>query len=769
MYSFDVFDTLITRNTATPHGIFALMQDKMEKDKDYTEMSSYIKENFFNLRIHAEELARVNYAVAGAEDVTLEQIYEAMRMTGCLSLLEAELLMKLERTLEYENIIGIEENIVKVKQLIEAGQKVVLISDMYLDAVTIRKLLVKANPIFSRLPLYVSSEYKRNKASGGLYEIVRVAEKTDFNQWTHFGDNIHSDVYVANQLGIKAEHFRFEALLEWETQVLKDHENDASRQLLIGTARNTRLKESFSEPGMIGCSIGGAVLFPYVWWLLQESRRRGIKRLYFIARDGFVLKKLADIVIEQYRYGISTHYIYGSRKAWRMPSVSAKNCDVYKLIGWSHTFNIQNITDLAEVLQLPVHEFVRFLPIQYQDAKQKISPLILFLLTIKLSKNIKFKEYLCSVHKETRANVIAYLQQEVDFSDDLFAFVDLAGGGLTQGCLAEIISDFYDKKVQTFFFKLDRIHLMDNNICYDFLPSSLHLNLILEMLCRAPHGQTEGYCETENGTFVPVLKAGEEKALIDHGFNDYFHGMELFVENYVTVLKNSTLQENKVNVLLKYLEYITKAPNKEVLNFFAGMPNSVTGREKKVMEFAPMLSRKQLRYFYLFHMQHDPLENFYKGSALEYSLLRCSPNDQRKIKFYKKNRKCLLDRFKKLNQKEIRPEYKNYRELANIFPVDLLEPRVVLYGAGKMGQLLYNKISKLHMNSVVQWVDGKYDTYQQKGLPVIPVSEIGKVEYDQIIIAISNEVIAENIRKSLKIQAIPNEKIVGVNLFITWV
>jgi len=170
----------------------------------------------------------------------------------------------------------------------------------------------------------------------------------------------------------------------------------------------------------------------------------------------------------------------------------------------------------------------------------------------------------------------------------LFAFVDLAGGGLTQGCLAEIISDFYDKKVQTFFFKLDRMHLMDNNICYAFLPSYLHLNLIVEMLCRAPHGQTEGYRETANGTFVPVLKAGEEKALIDHGFNDYIAGMELFVENYVTVLKNSTLQGNKVNVLLKYLEYITKTPNEEVLNFFAGMPNSVTGREKKVIEFAPV-------------------------------------------------------------------------------------------------------------------------------------------------------------------------------------
>jgi len=33
MYSFDVFDTLITRTTALPNGIFALMRSRMAQEK----------------------------------------------------------------------------------------------------------------------------------------------------------------------------------------------------------------------------------------------------------------------------------------------------------------------------------------------------------------------------------------------------------------------------------------------------------------------------------------------------------------------------------------------------------------------------------------------------------------------------------------------------------------------------------------------------------------------------------------------------------------
>ena len=47
LYSFDIFDTIITRNTATPDGIFALMQYDLQHNRKYVAIDKYIKDNFY--------------------------------------------------------------------------------------------------------------------------------------------------------------------------------------------------------------------------------------------------------------------------------------------------------------------------------------------------------------------------------------------------------------------------------------------------------------------------------------------------------------------------------------------------------------------------------------------------------------------------------------------------------------------------------------------------------------------------------------------------
>ena len=51
----------------------------------------------------------------------------------------------------------------------DKGEKVVLISDMYLPADFIRKMLAKADPVLVSLPLFVSSEYGVQKVSTELF------------------------------------------------------------------------------------------------------------------------------------------------------------------------------------------------------------------------------------------------------------------------------------------------------------------------------------------------------------------------------------------------------------------------------------------------------------------------------------------------------------------------------------------------------------------------------------------------------------------------
>ena len=119
MYSFDVFDTLITRVTATPKGIFALIQNLLQEEVIEEKPSlfhTYIKTNFFFLRIGAEQVARNTYCKDGIEDVTLEQIYDVLVREHLITENQAEYLCKLERKLEMESVRGIPETIEKVKK-----------------------------------------------------------------------------------------------------------------------------------------------------------------------------------------------------------------------------------------------------------------------------------------------------------------------------------------------------------------------------------------------------------------------------------------------------------------------------------------------------------------------------------------------------------------------------------------------------------------------------------------------------------------------------
>ena len=79
IYSYDIFDTIITRRTADPYGVFALMQDRLQEFGN--DFPTEVKENFFELRTQAERLARQYYCKDENEDISLLRIYHALNNT----------------------------------------------------------------------------------------------------------------------------------------------------------------------------------------------------------------------------------------------------------------------------------------------------------------------------------------------------------------------------------------------------------------------------------------------------------------------------------------------------------------------------------------------------------------------------------------------------------------------------------------------------------------------------------------------------------------
>ena len=631
LYSFDIFDTLITRKLASPKGIFSIMQKVMNEDKRFSDIPVYVKKNFYQIRIDAEAFARQCFCINGSEDKTFEEIYEAIGMIGQLSSEQIELLAKLEIEMEMKFLIPINENIEKIKKLIESEKRVILISDMYLSSKVIRSILVNIDNIFENIPIYVSSECRKMKGTLNLFKYVQNKEKVSFDNWTHIGDNKNADVRAPKTLGIQINPFQKELLTQYERNALNDFENNPLFQIVTGIVKEYRINNKITKEEEIGLSLGGVILYPYVQWILNDAIRRGFEKLYFVARDGFVLKEIADIIIDSQKLHISTSYFYGSRRAWRMPSFKAtdKLTIFFKM---AHINQLKNIEELSSIFGIEGTELIKFLPDNYKNIDYELEICDYNIIREFLENNNEFKKFLESKCKEKKRMLQGYIWQEI--STDRFAFVELSGTGATQNCLANVIHEKYKGKIYTYFLNLDSMKQEEDTIFINYMPNNLKGVFIIENLCRALHGQTKGYDIKEN-RFVPILDEIENEELEKHGYVHYIHGVLEYAKR-ISINKELTVEDKENPILLRrYINHIVNNPCKEVLNFIADMPFESTGYSDKVTRFAPKLNKEQIKQIYLLR-DKETIDMFYNGSHFDYSIKRLSKEERGLIDKYRK-------------------------------------------------------------------------------------------------------------------------------------
>ena len=751
MYSFDVFDTLITRYTFEPKGIFVLMQEIMQRVGEY---DSFLISNFYELRTGAEELARVYATANGKREITLDDIYRSLMTTACITLEQKEKLKKLEIETEYNNVIGISKNIELLKELKNKKAHMVLISDMYLSEKDIRRMLCKADSIFNEIPIYVSSDYGMTKSCGELYRLVKSREKVEYSDWIHYGDNEYADIEAASKLGIKAIHLIPRMLREYEQP-----QRDVYHQLSIGASSYIRSGLKGKNLAVeVGSSLAGPILYPYINWVIDQSINREINRLYFVARDGWILKQIADLIIKLRKYPIRTYYIYGSRKAWRLPSYDGSVKDFDRFLLWSNMNEVLCLDDLAEVFHLKLEKLKYFLPEQFKNINetQYLSNFQKDNICGQLRVNKDFRNFLVEEQVENRNLLIRYLKQEMDLSDDKYAFVELLGTGYTQKCLARVVENFYDGEIKNFYLKLDSIQEEEQCRFLNFYPSNMKRSYMLELLCRAPHGQTKAYAEKESG-IIPILEEYEGEQLEEYGIEEY----KTAILDYVRQMEQAYSQNGlgyftPIDIIREYMEVIAINPPEEIAQYFCHMPFSSGGRKNKIIEFAPAITKKQLRKIYFWN-DVENVGQVYQGDSLDYALVVSDQAEHYKKKCQKYGKTCLgtwikgVNRYLRTHQK-IGIDY--------FCPWEFLRGTIVIYGAGKVGQA-YVKQARLKDAKCdnLLWVDSNYDNLRKIGLDVNSPDEIKEYSFDRIIIAIHNTVIRQEIWDKLHQMGIEAGKI----------
>ncbi|WP_035764670.1 HAD hydrolase-like protein [Butyrivibrio sp. NC2002] len=303
IYSFDIFETLVNRIVVHPYCIFKLMVSVAKEKK------ILLPDNFSDKRILAEKKAR-----AADEYYNIFDIYSFINDIS----VSKEILIDLEFETELRYAFVNREMKKRLEQLRQKGEEVCIISDMYWPKEYLDKYLSYFG-IVDYIDLFCSCDCKASKYDGSLFKFVLRTLKIKSSQLVHIGDNYRSDFLIPRLMGIKAHLFNQEHNYDKYYLSRKEDyiESDISDSKFICCTCD--IKES--REYQLGYSLFGPVLYEFANWIDGKRKQYGISKLFFLSRDGMIIKKAYDLLYpDSY-----TSYFYASRKALIIPTLHYYN------------------------------------------------------------------------------------------------------------------------------------------------------------------------------------------------------------------------------------------------------------------------------------------------------------------------------------------------------------------------------------------------------------------------------------------------------------
>lgn len=435
--SFDLFDTLIERQIADPSDIFLILENYGKK--------RYNIDNFGILRKHIK-----NYINSESEEISLDERYDAIADRYNINKDICDDIKKYELNLEMRFLRLKKAGFNILSACKELNKRVILISDTYFskDVISIFLKMFDLETLLDSI--YLSSEIKKTKRTGNLFEYVKENEKT--SRILHIGDDRYSDKKMAHKSGIssiilpKKEAFASShSPLPSLTKMIPDN---LTHSLLLGMmshkiSNHGGLKGgSFchGSPEMLGYNILGPMFVAFSKWIHDKTKDHNIKDLFFLSRDGMIIKRVYDIMYPHEAH--SSHYLYTSRRCSNVASIKGKD-DIVSLI--DAKFQKTRLNDLLHHKFGLSYEFINTLrvgdygflsndeQVTYAENRDSILELL-------LSDNI-FNEITRNAQFE-KESLLDYLRKAGlthDINPSEFCFIDIGHSGTIQSSLSSIL------------------------------------------------------------------------------------------------------------------------------------------------------------------------------------------------------------------------------------------------------------------------------------------------------------------------------------------
>jgi len=407
-------------------------------------------------------------------------------------------------------------------------------SDFYMDSGFIAKLLSSAGMGRIAHHGYVSSEYFENKRSGSLFHRLLREHEVEPDEVLHIGDNLHADINVPGNLGLKTYHYLhggYEERRRWYEAALSNFLNGNGG---LHRSRITLLvEEAVSAAHNLSSDLASvakrlAPLFVgFILSIIEDATKRNVDAVYFFSREGIFFRNIYDEIIKFDPFNLQQYpkskLLEVSRRATFAASVDIADKTEWMRI-W-RMYSSQSLRAFCESINIPAKSYEAIaeahkldpdavLRYPWQNAEFQA-----------LFEDKKFQKILHAACTEQRRALLGYLEQ-MEFepaANKLRLIVDIGWRGTIHDNIAKLCNGHVRGHYLGLFTFLNPQESNVTKLGWLFDENSdAHGSWIgdvapFEMISNGSGGSVFGYTQEADGRWSAqkVIFQGEEAVITD--------------------------------------------------------------------------------------------------------------------------------------------------------------------------------------------------------------------------------------------------------------
>lgn len=552
--SFDLFDTLLIRRIHDPDLVklpVARYVAALAKEKDIDISWQQVQEQRDSIEsVHRSKAGETFPDHEACYPKFMQELLEDIFKEHFENVL-LEKVTTCELQMENSMLVPRTELVGWVRELIDGGKRVFVISDMYLPANHLTKLIEHAGFNHGIEGIISSADSFQAKASGFGYKLIAEKYELTPESWLHVGDNTFSD-------GLRASEFGIEALIirdpgeDQRKSIIKRYYNYSDgkpfwrgRLLQQLMAPHESENEKRSPLYIEGYNFLGPLIGVFVQRIAELCIEKDISKIFFLSREGWTFKRYWEQAMPLlYPAGDlpEIEYLYVSRMALAGAScayqgLTKTNADIAFLPPGNRDFR-----DVCRIFSLHSEKFTSFL--QKYDLTEDTC--LSHIHEGYMPENRKrfeamladdsFQEEVKTQTSAANTGLQRYLEDVGFFEHEKVAIVDIGWLGSIQRFLFESVAhrDDCPAFVGYLFGATRGIPFPTNDknsvtgIIYDkdrfdLAASSLfYARDIFEEACRAPYPTLNGYEIDGNGYELVFRKTDDELGQAELSQDKYF-------------------------------------------------------------------------------------------------------------------------------------------------------------------------------------------------------------------------------------------------------